>query len=273
MKRFVGCVTAFAAGLVSFGASAQPGKPGAGWSVGVGGGVLFAPSYVGDDDYRLSALPNIEITYEDRFFASVQGGVGYNLINDKGLRVGPIARIQFSRDEDGSQPFAITGERTGDLQGLGDVDTTIELGGFIEYDVGPLELSVEARQGVNGHDGFIADIAASFGGRNFAFGPPLIYSIGPRLTIVDDHYNTTYFGVNAAQSIESGLPQFDASGGLYSYGVGASLILPLSRTAPVTAIMIAGYDRLAGDAGDAPLVQLRGSRNQASVGVFLSYGF
>ena len=34
-----------------------------------------------------------------------------------------------------------------------------------------------------------------------------------------------------------------------------------------------GYDRLEGDAADNPLVQLRGSEDQASIGVFVSYRF
>jgi len=36
-------------------------------------------------------------------------------------------------------------------------------------------------------------------------------------------------------------------------------------------VLVAGYDRLTGDAADNPLVQLRGSEDQASLGIFLSY--
>ncbi len=250
---------------------AQPPQTEEGWSVSIGAGGLFSPSYEGDDNYRLSLLPNIQIAYGDRFFASVQDGVGYNLVNEDALRVGPIARIKFSRDADGSQPFAITGERTTDLIGLGDVATTIELGGFAEADFGPLTASIEARQAVNGHDGFVVDAALTAGGRSFAMGPPVIYSFGPRLKIVGDNYNDAYFSITPAQSLASGLPVFDADGGLHSYGVGGVLIFPITRDNALSAVMIAGYDRLAGDVGDAPLVTQRGSRNQATIGFFLSY--
>ena len=95
-----------------------------GWSVTVGAGGLLVPTYEGDDAYRLSILPNIQVAYGDTAFASVQDGVGYRVINTFGLRAGPIARIKFSRDADGDQPFAVTGEDSADLVGLRDVDTS-----------------------------------------------------------------------------------------------------------------------------------------------------
>lgn len=242
-----------------------------GWSVIVGAGGLFAPTYEGDDTYRLSMLPNIQITHGDEFFASVQEGVGYRVINDDALRAGPIARIKFSRSEDGDQPFAITGDDTTDLVGLNDVDTSIEVGGFFEYDIGDITLSAEARQAVSGHDGFVADLGAKWSGRSFLFGPPVIWSIGPRVRVVSDDYNSAYFSVDAAQSLASGLPVYEAGGGVHSYGVGATAIIPLTSDDSWAAVVFAGYDRLAGDVADSPLVRLRGSEDQATIGVFVSY--
>lgn len=43
-----------------------------GWGLRVGAGGLLTPTYEGDDSYRLSILPNIQVTYGDDFFASVQ---------------------------------------------------------------------------------------------------------------------------------------------------------------------------------------------------------
>lgn len=259
-----------AVAAVSTSAAAQPPAE-EGWGLSVGAGALFSPTYFGDDDYQLSVLPNIQIVYEDKFFASVQDGVGYNVINQENLRAGPIARVRFSRNEDGDQAFAVAGDDSTDLIGLGDVATTAELGGFVEWDFGPLTASAEARQGVNGHDGFVADLGLSYGTRSFALGPPIIASFGPRVRFVDSNYNSAYFDVTASQSFASGLPTYDASGGLQSYGVGGVFILPLRRDNSLSAVLVAGYDRVAGDAGDSPLVQLRGARDQASVGLFLSY--
>lgn len=244
-----------------------------GWGLTLGAGALLSPTYEGDDDTRLSLLPNIQLSYSDRFFASVQEGIGYRVIKDDAFEAGPILRVKFSRDADGDQPFAITGEDTTDLAGLGDVDTSIELGGFLSYEAGPVTLNAEVRQAVTGHEGLAADVGAKWGGRSFLFGPPVIWSIGPRARLVDDAYNQAYFSVDASQSTASGLPVFDAGGGLHSWGVGATAILPLTTDNAWSAVIVAGYDRLEGDAAANPLVQLRGSPDQASLGVFVSYRY
>jgi len=250
-------------------AFAQPRGADEGWGLVLGAGALSSPTYEGDDKSRLSILPNIQVIYGDRFFASVQEGIGYRLLNDGSLRAGPILRVKFSRDEGGDQPFAINGDDTTDLVGLGDVDTSLEAGGFIDYDIGPLTFGAEARKAFTGHEGLVADLGVKWSGRDALFGPPVIWSIGPRARLVDDTYNAAYFSVNPTQSVASGLPQFDAGGGLHSYGLGATAIIPLTQD--WTAVIVAGYDRLTGDAADNPLVQLRGSEDQASLGVFLSY--
>jgi outer membrane protein len=103
------------------------------------------------------------------------------------------------------------------------------------------------------------------------FGPPLIWSFGPRARIVDDTYTAAYFGVTSAQSPASGLPVYSAAGGLYSYGIGGTAILPLDRDNRWSAVLFASYERLTGDAASSPLVQLRGSEDQATLGLFVSY--
>lgn len=244
-----------------------------GWRLGIGSGARLAPNYVGDDDYRLSALPSIRVEYGDRFFASIENGIGFNVLNRAGFRAGPISRIRFGRNEDGSQPFAVAGNRTSDLIGLGDVNTTAELGGFIEYEIVGFTSDLEVRRGVNGHEGVVIDASIRYGGRSFVLGPPLIFSLGPRVKVVGDNYHAAYFGVNADQALASGLPEYSAEGGLSTYGIGAMLILPLTRDGSMSAVLVSGYDRLAGNAADAPLVRQRGSRDQASAGLFFTYWF
>jgi outer membrane protein len=244
-----------------------------GWSASLGAGVLYSPTYEGDDESNLSVLPNIQIRYEDTFFASVQEGIGYNLVNKADLKIGPIAKVRFSRDEDGDQAFAVSGDDTSDLIGLGDVDTSIELGGFVSYNLGNLTLGAEARQAVSGHEGMVVDLDARWSGRTFTSRPPVFWSFGPRLRLVDDQYNSAYFGVDAQQSLASGLPEYDAGGGVHSYGIGATAIVPIDKDGKWSAVFIAGYDQLADDAGDSPLVQLRGDVDQVTLGLFISRTF
>lgn len=265
MKKVVFLIAALG---VSDRALAQA-TPNEGWGLNVGAGGLMSPTYEGDDSYRVSILPNIQLTYGDDFFASVQEGVGYRFINEDTLRAGPIGRLKFSRSEDGDQPFAVTGDDTMDLRGLGEVDTTFELGGFVEYEIGDVTLGAEARKAVSGHDGAVLDLETSWSGRSMALGPPLIWSFGPRVRVVDDTYSQAYFGVTPVQSVAAGLPVYSAGGGVYSYGLGGTAILPLDDR--WTMVAFASLERLTGDAADSPLVQLRGSEDQATLGLFVSY--
>jgi len=244
-----------------------------GWRVTVGAGAIHAPSYEGDDDYRLSVLPNIQLAYGERFFASVQGGVGYRVIHQPSWRAGPILKVQFAREEDGDQPLAVTGEDSTDLLGLGDVDASAELGGFLEYDIGALTLGLEARQAVSGHEGFVAGLSARWSGRAQMLGRNVIWAAGPRVRFVDDSYNAAYFGVTAAQALASGLGAYQATGGLHSYGVSTNLIMPLTSDGRWAAVLIGSYDRLEGDAAASPLVQQRGDASQAGIGLFVSRQF
>lgn len=240
-----------------------------GWEVNVGAGTLFSPNYLGDDAYSLSAVPYIRATYDDRFFASVQEGMGFTVVANDNFRAGPLVRLDFGRDEDGGGPFRIAGNKTDDLRGLGDIDTTFSIGGFAELDFGGLSASVNVGQAVNGHDGLTGDFGLRFKGMVTGYGPPLIYSIGPAINFGDAKYMSSYFGINQPQSEASGLAVYDASGGIVSYGLSGTAIMPLTQKTSVT--LIGNYGRLAGDAASSPLVEDRGSKDQAFLGLVLAY--
>jgi len=240
-----------------------------GWQFTVSVGSIYAPNYRGDDDYQLGIFPSISVEYDDLFFASIRG-VGLNLINRDGLKAGPIMRYDFGRDEDGSGPFSLSGG-TNDLIGLGDVDGTFELGGFVEYSTGNISGKVELRQGVNGHKGLQGEAQLKYGKRFKAFGRNAFFAVGPEISFGDSKYNSAYFDISAMQSAASGLSQYDAGGGLNSYGLRGSVVLPM--TDHMSVVGFAGYDRLNGDIANSSLVQERGSKDQASVGLLLNYRF
>jgi outer membrane protein len=269
--------------LMAVPAMAQgPGKPAESpWTVSVGGGAIYAPAFMGSKDYQLIGVPNIRVNYRDRFFASVEGGIGYNAFRSRGLSLGPIARIQFPRFESGRNPLRIAGRLSTALQGMGDVSATVEMGGFVRYDWRGWNGRFEMRRGLNGHQGAISLLEGGYSGnvgRWFGLnGPPLILSIGPRIQFANATYRQVYFGVTDTQSSRSGLQKYTPSsgffsgGGLLSYGAGGSLVVPLSRKFSV--VVFGGVDRLSGDAADSPLVRQRGSVNQRVVGLTLSYSF
>lgn len=242
-----------------------------GWEVTVMAGTVLTPTYLGDDEYQVVAFPNVRVTYSDRFFASLGEGIGYNVINGNGWRIGPLVKYNFGRDEDGSNPLSLSGDDTKDLIGLGDVDPTAEIGGFVEYEHGPFKGKVELRFGAGGHEGFIGEAEVKYSGMHYIGQLPIIYSLGPKIVFGDDKYNSAFFDVNAQQSAASGLSQFDAGAGLISFGIHGSLAVPLSDKMAI--VGFAGYDQLTGDVGDSSLVRERGSKDQGSVGILMSYKF
>ena len=125
--RALGISTAIAVILLPLVASAQerPQRPkpaDQGWTVSAGGGVLVSPNYLGDDSYGVSTVPYIRVTYADKFEATVQDGARYNLVNNENFRAGPLATLDFGRNEDGSGAFRVIGDDTNDLIGLGDIE-------------------------------------------------------------------------------------------------------------------------------------------------------
>jgi outer membrane protein len=244
------------------------------WQVRIGVGAVYSPTFLGSDEYQLRAGPSVEIRYKDRFFLSVIDGAGFDMVKTKRLRAGPIIKLQQQRRENGKNMFVIAGGQSDALRGLGDVPATAEAGGYIQYQSAGFSAKVEVRKGIGGHDGLIAEIGARYttGLMGIAVGDrSVILSLGPRVTIVDDTYNKAYFGIDAGQSARSGLAPFDAGGGLQSYGVGAAVVIPIAGA--LSAAVLGGFDRLSGDAAKSPLVRDRGSRNQGTLGLGLTYRF
>lgn len=242
-----------------------------GWKLSVGAGALLSPNYLGDDEYALSVVPYIRATYSDKLYASVQEGIGYNLIQTDTFRAGPLLGLEFGRDEETGGPFRVSGKDTNDLIGLGDVDTSISLGGFAEYDLGKFTASAKLGKAINGHEGLTGELALRYKGILMGYGPPLIYSIGPSLNYGDDQYMESLFGVNNTQAAASGLTAFEAQGGVLSYGLSANAIIPVTNNVAIT--LFTSVNRLSGDAASSSLVQERGSKDQSFIGLATAYTF
>lgn len=227
----------------------------------------MSPVFEGADDYGFSIFPDLRFQYRDTFFASVPEGIRYRVINRPQLKVGPIARLRFGREEDnGGSPFLITGSTDG-LDGLGDVDAAAELGGFVRYEVGAWRSRFELRRGFGGHEGIVGDISLDYTGASRGWR----YAFGPRMRFGSSDFVEEYFSVDTVQASRSGLPQFDADGGVNSVGFGMSAIIPQGRR--MTLVLFSSYDRLLGDLADSPLVDIRGNANQVTVGASLSWRF
>lgn len=245
-------------------------EPADGWSITLGGALIAAPAWQGSSETAVSVFPDIRANYGDTLFASIPDGLGWNAINQDGWKAGPIAKIRFGRDEeDGGSPFRVTGD-SDDLRGLGDIDAAVEVGGFVEKRFGAADdwrLRGELRQGFGGHEGALADISLTYQAR---WGRTRL-SLGPRVSLASEDYMQTYFGIDAGQSLRSGLPAYSAGGGVLSYGVGGAAVVPINRQAGFT--LFGGFDRLGDEAANSPLVRLRGDRDQVTIGIGFGYRF
>jgi MipA family protein len=99
----------------------------------------------------------------------------------------------------------------------------------------------------------------------------LTLSAGPRFTWESTKATSPYFGIDAVQAMATGLPAFNAKGGAHSVGAGAQVSYRITPQWEVHAYV--EYERLLGDAAKSPLVTLRGSPNQTTVGIGASYAF
>ncbi len=235
-----------------------------------GAALLYSPTYLGDDDYQLSLVPAIDISY-GAFFASKAKGTGFRFAQSGAWDFGALARLDFGREEDGERAFSIAGDDTDDLIGLGDVDPTLELGLYAAYSSGAWTSRLEILQGIGGHEGLTGSADLKYNTSTKVLGKRGFVSLGPRIDFGDSRYTSEFFDVSARQSAASGLSVYDADGGIHSAGLSASLIIPLTER--YTLISFASYTRLLGDVADSSLVQERGSEDQFSAGIALTYSF
>jgi len=234
------------------------------WSVVVGGGGAYAPDYEGSDDYEFQPFPFVSIVYDDFIF--IEGtALGINLLDFEGplgddrIKAGPIARYGFGRDEDDNNA----------LDGLGDVDDSIEVGGFLKYQVGIWSAGLTVVQDVGGgHDGLLAEAST---GISVPLTEELRSSIEASTSWADSNYMDTYFGISSAQSAKSGLDQFDADAGFKDVAVTLGLDYMLTESIGLSGR--AQYKRLLGDAASSPIVEDEGSADQFFGGLFLTYRF
>ena len=96
-------------------------------------------------------------------------------------------------------------------------------------------------------------------------------SAGPRFTWESTKAVSPYFSIDQVQAMASGLPTFDAKGGAHTAGAGAQVKYRIDPQWEVHSYV--EYERLLGDAAASPLVTLRGSPNQTTIGIGFSYSF
>lgn len=211
--------------------------------------------YSGSDETRNLVLPVIDYEWANGWFAGFNG-VGRQWTTGD-LQYGARLTADFGREEG----------RSSALRGLGNVDPSAELGGFVRYALGggvAAKTGLRAGSGV-GNKGALWDVGLEFGrplGADWRLGG------GLTATYANSDYLQSYYGVTPAQSAASGYAVYTPSAGLRDVTAKVSLTYLFTPRVALTGVL--SHTSLMGDAKDAPMVR----RTSAASGlVALTYAF
>ena len=230
------------------------------WTVTVGVDGAAEPDAPGSRDFsaRFRPLFDIRPAGTPENFHSPRDSFGFAIYDQGNWAVGVVGAVTHLR-EDVPQT----------AQGLFGTEWAAEVGGFVDWWVAPwLRARAEVRQGIAGHHGVVADLMADIVNPVTS---ALTLSGGPRLTFASSDALKPFFSIDAFQSEVTGLPVFDAHGGLQSVGAGAQARYHWTREW-ATHVYVE-YERLTGDAADSPLVAERGTPDQVTIGAGITYSF
>jgi MipA family protein len=231
------------------------------WTITVGAEGRVEPLFQGSKKYVLQPYPLFDFRRygKPEQFHGPRDGIDFTLFEGRNFQIGPVGQFRSTRRE--SDDAA--------LRGLGDVPWAVEAGIFVQYWWVPwLRARAEVRQGFHGHHGIVSDVMLDVVA---PVGKQLTLSGGPRLTFADSRATRPYFSITAAQSARSGLPAFNARGGVQSVGAGFQARYVWNPQWATHAFV--EFERLTNDAANSPLVVQRGSKNQLTIGFGVTRSF
>ena len=230
-------------------------------NLSLGVGPVFQPDYFGSDDYEFEADPQVYVKFQNFVFFD-DDGADFGLFGFSNFRVGPSLRIVGRRDQDDNPA----------LQGLGDVGTTFEFGGFIATTFQDrFAFKAKIRHGLKtGHRGTIVD----------GYLTALIFRAGPvslstsaQASWIGNRYADAFFSVTPEQSAASGgvLSVYDADAGIRNVGGSVNAYINIKDRWSLNPY--ATYDYIFDDFADTPIIDQFGSRNQFRVGFHIMREF
>lgn len=208
------------------------------WKVTIGAGAVYMPEYEGSDKFEIKPVPLISATFADQVHLNTTG-ISWDLFKWQGLTFSAQGGYDLGRKEDDSKY----------LRGLGDIDPGGVVGGKLSYQIGFFEVYGSLNKIVGGSEG----LTGTLGAKASYQWESLIFSADASATWADKKYMETYFGVTAAQSVKSGLAQYEAKAGFKRVDLKASVTYMLTENWMVTGSGGAGL--LIGDAKDSPIVK------------------
>ncbi|MDZ7628690.1 MAG: MipA/OmpV family protein [Parvularculaceae bacterium] len=225
----------------------------------LGIGPVYRPDYFGSNDYEFRADPEVYVKFRNFVFLD-NDGADIALFGFSGFSFGPSIRLVGDRDEEDNIALA----------GLGDVDRTLEVGGFAATKfLDRFLVRAKIRKGVvGGHDGLIVDAAAT--ALLFRFGR-VSTSVSGQASWIGDSYADTYFSVTPAQSLASGLDEFDAGRGLRDFGGSFNAYVNIGKRWSLNPYV--SYRYIFNGIAETPIIADFGERNQYAAGFHLMRQF
>jgi outer membrane scaffolding protein for murein synthesis (MipA/OmpV family) len=225
----------------------------------LGLGIAVVPDFDGSADFTLR--PSIRGTLSF-------GSIGVELrgtslradVIDGPFGAGPIFNFRFGRGDD---------VKNAQVAALPEIDEALEVGAFLSV---PLNRSFAISAEILGdvsdtHGGLLAN--ASLDWRQ-EVSDRLDLFASASISVMDDAFAETYYGVTTQGSAASGFATFTPSGGLRDVGIQIGLGYDLTDRLSMNATI--GIRRLQGDAADSPIVRV-GDRQQGIVTLGLGYEF
>jgi outer membrane scaffolding protein for murein synthesis (MipA/OmpV family) len=240
----------------------------------IAGGAAIIPDYEGSDDYKFIPAAAIRGKTSGISFSTRGTYLYVDVISGSGkvdIDVGPIVGVRLNR----------TGKIKDDfVDRLPERNTAIEVGGFAgvsfkgltnPYDSLGFRLDV-VKDVANAHESTVVS-------PNVEFSTPLsqTFYVGASLgaDFVSNRFADYYFSISPADAVVSGLPAFNADGGMKSWKVGllANYSLSGDLRRGLSIFGTGGYSRLVGDFKRSPIVSDRGSASQWLGALGLAYSF
>ena len=226
------------------------------WHVSLGMVGGSAPEYRGSNRNELGFAPLLRVIWKDLIFLKSRK-FGVNVFDDDVNTAGAFIRYKGGRSSDNDG-----------LEGLDKIRKTATVGFFYNRKFNNFRFKSEINQDALGH-GHGTVIDASLSSR-FPKKQPL-FSISLGTTWASDEHMDTYYGVDARQSLNSGLRQFDSSSGFRDVWIGLGTRYRFSNQTAISVHI--QYLRLLDDAANSPIVKDIGSADQFVAGIGLSYTF
>lgn len=251
----------------------DPEDVGDNWTVALG--AAWIPDYVGSDDYRLipaaavrGKIGGIGITTRSTYLYADLVPRGAGKVD---FDAGPIVGARFNR----------TGKIKDDVVDLlPERKTAIEVGAFAGASLHGLTNPYDSLS-------FRLDLLRDVGSAHkstviapeVSFSTPLsrwtYVSASLGADFVANRFADYYFSVSPAESVLTGLPAFNADGGMKSWKIGllANQSVTGDLTGGLSLFGTVNYSRLVGDFKRSPIVSDRGSANQWLLAAGLAYTF